>query len=269
MKIELKDNNNLEGSKPGNTSATDDLADLIKDQSQNQDTKFSELPAGKKAAYIWDYYKWWIIGAIAAIIAITVFIRDYRENSKPTYLYAEMLNTYFGYDKSNTLYNDFVAAEGIDLTKEHLTIGMDTSLSTENYDTTMLAYQQRLVANYTAGELDVVIGPKGIMEGPANCDDYADFNAIIPADLKEELEDRGYEFYYFDPAKDEIVDYEGEDLTPYWAGIYLDNCPYLNNMGEAGAYPEPETEDDRVIFTIAANSKRVDHAVEFLRFLID
>ncbi len=269
MKIELKDNNNLEDSKPRNPSATDDLADLIKDQSESQDTKFSELSAGKKARYIWDYYKWWIIGTIAVVIALAVFIRDYRENSKPTYLYAEMLNTYFGYDKSNTLYDDFVAAEGIDLTKEHLTIGMETTLSTDNYDTTMLAYQQRMVANYTAAELDVVIGPKAIMEGPANCDCYADWNTIIPEDLKSELEDRGYAFYYFDPSKDEIEDYEGEDLTPYWAGVYLDNCPYLNNMGEAGAYPEPETEDDRVIFTIAANSKRVDHAVEFLRFLID
>jgi len=263
MRIELENNNKIQQE----TTATDGLADLIKDQTENKDIRFSELSGKKKAAYIWDYYKWWIIGSIAAVIAITVFIRDYRENSKPTYLYAEMLNTYFGYDKTNTLYDDFVAAKGIDLTQEHLTIGMETTLSVENYDTTMLAYQQRLVANYSAGELDVVIGPKNIMEGPANCDNYADFSTIIPEDLKEELQDRGYEFYYFDPSKDEIEDYEGEDVTPYWAGIYLDNCAYLNNMGEAGAYPEAQNEDERVIFTIAANTKRVDHAIEFLKFI--
>lgn len=265
MRIELENNKAIQNEE----TASDGLAELIRDQSEKQDEKFSELSGTKKAEYIWDYYKWWIIGAVIAIIAVCVFIRDYRENSKPTYLYAEMLNTYFGYDKSNTLYDDFVKAEGIDLTKEHLTIGMDTTLSVENYDTTMLAYQQRLIANYSAGELDVVIGPKEIMEGPANCDNYADFSVIIPEDLKEDLEDRGYEFYYFDPSKDEIEDYEGEDVTPYWAGIYLDDCAYLNNMGENGAYPVADTEDDRVVFTIAANSKRVDHAVEFLRFLID
>ena len=57
-------------------------------------------------------------------------------------------------------------------------------------------------------------------------------------------------------------------MTPYVAGVYLDNCSYLNNMGEHGAYPVAKTEDDRVIFTIAANSQRTDHAIEFLRFLI-
>ena len=148
-------------------------------------------------------------------------------------------------------------------------IGMDTYLSTENFDTTMIAFQQRLIASYAAQDIDVVIGPKKIIEGPANCDAYADLNKVLPADLISDLEDRGYELYYFDPAADEIEDYEGEDLTPYCAGVYLDNCAYLNNMGESGAYPVAETEDDRPVFTIAANSLRIDHAIGFLEFLTD
>ena len=251
------------------TNATsDELADMIRDQSVKEETRFSELSGKKKAAYIWDYYKWWFIGGIIAIIALTIFIRDYRENSKPDYLYVEMLNTYFGYDKTNTLYDDFVSEAGIDLSKERLTIGTEVTLSKDNYDTTMIAFQQRLVANYAAGMLDVVIGPKDIIEGPANCDNYAKFDDVIPKDLMDELLDRDYELYYFDPAADEIEDYDGEDLTPYCAGVYLDNCSYLNDLGEHGAYPVAETEDDRPVFTIAANSQRMDHAVEFLRFLI-
>jgi hypothetical protein len=38
-------------------------------------------------------------------------------------------------------------------------------------------------------------------------------------------------------------------------------------MGEAGAYPIAQSEDDRPVFTIAANSLRMDHAIEFLRFI--
>ncbi len=264
MKIGIDDNReiNTEGS-----ARSDELAEMIKQQSVKEKTKFSDMSGKEKAGYIWDYYKWWFIGGIAVIIVAVTFIRDWRENSKPTYLAVEMINTYFGYDKSNTLYDDFVNAAGIDLTKEHLTIGTETTLSTENFDTTMIAFQQRLIAEYAAQDIDVVIGPKKIMEGPANCDAYADFNKIIPKELLEDLQDRDYELYYFDPAADEIEDYEDEDLTPYCAGIYLDNCSYLNNMGENGAYPVPETEDDRIVFTIAVNSLRIDHAIEFLRFI--
>lgn len=249
------------------TAESGELAEMIREQSSKEETKFSELDRKKKAEYIWDYYRWWIIGGIIAVIAVTIFIRDYRENSKPTYLDVEMLNTYFGYDKSNTLYDDFVREEGIDLTKEHLTISTDTTLSTDNFDTTMIAFQQRLIASYAAQEVDVVIGPKKIIEGPANCSAFADFEKVLPQDLLADLKDRDYELYYFDPAADEIEDYEGEDLTPYCAGIYLDNCSYLNNMGEAGAYPIAQSEDDRPVFTIAANSLRMDHAIEFLRFI--
>jgi len=230
--------------------------------------KFSDMSGKKKAEYIWDYYKWWFIGGIIAIIAIVTFVRDYRENSKPYYLCVEMLNTYFGYDKSYTLYDDFVNAAGIDLSKEQFRFGTETTLATDSFDTTMIAYQQRLIAGYEAQDIDVVIGPKNIIEGPANCNCYADFEKILPADLLNELNDRDYELYYFDPSADLIEEDEGEDAKPYCAGVYLDNCSYLNNMGEHGAYPEAETEDDRPVFTIAANSLRMDHAIEFLRFLI-
>ena len=230
--------------------------------------KFSEMPGRKKAEYIWDYYKWWFIGGIIAVIVAVTFIRDYRENSKPEYLYVEMLNTYFGYDNSYTLYDDYVQAAGIDLSKEQLTIDTGMTLSTESYDTTMIAYQQRLVAGYAAQNIDVVIAPKNIIEGPANWDNYADFEKIIPKDLLEELAERDYELYYYDPSNNETEDDEGEKRTPYCAGVYLDNCSYLNNMGVSGAYPVAETEDDRPVLTITSNSLRTDHAVEFLRFLI-
>ncbi len=240
----------------------------VEPEKVEEPVKFKDLDRKKKAEYIWDYYKFVIIGGIIAIILLTTFIRDYRENSKPVYLYVEMINSNFGLDNTNTLYDDFVNEAGIDLSKEQLTIGTEAMLSVDNFDTTMIAFQQRLVANYSSGDLDVVIAPKEIIEGPANWDCYAHFDEIVPKDLMDELKDREYDFYMFDPSKDEIEDYEGEDLTPYCAGIYLDTCSYLNDQGEYGAYPVAESEDKRPVLTIAANTKRADHAVEFVRFLI-
>ncbi len=253
MRIELEDNK---------TNTNDEPVKV------EEPLKFSDLDGKRKAEFIWDYYKWLIIGGIIVAILVFTFIRDYRENSKPVYLYVEMINSNFGYDNTNTLYDDFVSEAEIDLSQEQLTIGTEAVLSVDNFDTTMIAFQQRLVANYASGDLDVVIAPKEIIEGPANWDCYAKFDEIIPQDLMEELKDREYDFYYFDPSKDEVEDYEGEDLTPYCAGIYLDTCSYLNDQGEYGAYPVAETEDKRPVLTITANTKRPDHAIEFVRFLI-
>ncbi len=253
MRIELKDDNKIESEE---TKVVE------------EPVKFKDLDRKKKAEFIWDYYKFWIIGGLIAIVLLCTFISDYRENSKPTYLYVEMLNSNFGFDNTNTLYDDFVREEGIDLSKEHLTIGTEASLSVDNFDTTMIAFQQRLVANYASGDLDVVIGPKEIIEGPANWDCYANFDQIVPKDLMDELRDREYDFYVFDPSKDEIEESEGEDVSPYIAGIYLDNCSYLNDQGEYGAYPVAQSEGERPVLAISANSKRIDHAIEFVRFLI-
>lgn len=251
-------------------TGADELAKLVNSQKDSEDTKrkFSELSAKAKIGYIWDYYKWWFIGTVIAAVVIVSFVRSYIENSKPVYIDVELINTYLSMDRNNTLEEDFVKEAGVDRDVYNITFGTDIYLSNESYDTTMIAYQERLVANYAAADLDVVIGPVGIMEGAANVDGYGDLNDFIPQDLLDELRDREYEFYYFDPAADQIQDYEGEDLTPYFAGIYLDSCSYLNNLGEFGAYPVAEKEEDRVIFTIPANTQHPEHAVEFLRFLI-
>ena len=257
MRIELEDNTKNE--------AAQSAAPI-----QDKDSKelFNELSFKNKVVYIWDYYKWWFIGTIIAAVLVVTFVRSYRENSKPVYIDVEFLNTYLGSDLDNPLEEDFIKEAGIDTNVYNVSIGYDISLSNDVFDTTMLAYQERLVANYAAAELDVVVGPVDIMEGAANCDNYAHLDDILPQDLIDELKDREYEFYYFDPSKDEIEDYEGEDLTPYFAGIYLDDCSYLNNIGEYGAYGVAEKEEDRVIFTIAANTQHAEQAVEFLRFLI-
>lgn len=266
MRIELESENK---NKPDVSS---EFAKLVASQGdeEKKTTKevFSKLDTKAKIGFIWDYYKWWIIGTIIFVVVAVTFYKNFKENSKPTYLAVEMINTYLGSDTGNTVEEDFINEAGIDLNVYNTRFGFDMFLSNELIDTTMLAFQQRLVANYAAGDLDVVIGPVNIMENAANCDNYANLNDILPQDLIDELKDREYEFYYFDPSKDEIEDDPNDDLTPYFAGVYLDTCSYLNNMGQSGAYPVAKKDEDKVIFTVAANTKNPEHAAEFLRFLI-
>lgn len=273
MRIELDDNEKKVTSEISDVieeiHGTDKKSvDSVKDEIKQQRAKFADLDFKHKLGYISDYYKWYIIGTIALVIIGAVFIRDMRDNLRPTYLTVEMINSYYVNDTTNTVKSDYVSQYDIDLETYHLNIETDVTLSTESFDTMMMASQQKLIAMYSAKELDVVIGPVDIMEGPANCDCYGDLSQMLPADLVEELKDRDYEFYYFDPAADEIEDYE-EGREPYFAGIYLDNCSYLNNNGEYGAFPVAKTPGERPVFTIAANTENLEHAIEFLRFLIE
>ena len=241
--------------------------------------KFSELDAKGKAGFIWDYYKWYFVVGIVAIIAIVSFVRDYRENLKPVYLDAMLLNSNFAYDETNTLESDYISQFNIDPNEYNLYIDLSVSLSEESFDTMMIANQQKIVAMYQAADLDVVIGPVKVMEGSANCECYGDLSQILPQDLIDELKERDYEFYYYDGeaiAKKKMENDPGyidpseeEYLPPYFAGVYLDNCSYLNNNGEYGAYDLATEEENRPIFTIAVNSQHMDHAVDFLRFLVE
>lgn len=275
MRLELSDDNTIvesdisgiDGSAKDGKPKTDHLN--MKSQIREQNEKLSEMTLKGKLTYIWDYYKWWFVGALAVIIISVLTIREIKDNMRPVYIYALLLNSYYAVDESNTLKADYINQFGVNTDEYKLYIDDGISLTEQGFDTTMLANQQKIVSMYSAAELDVVIGPVNVLEGPANCDAYADLTEMLPKDLIDELVDRDYEFYYFDPHADEIEDSPDDDRKPYFAGVYLDNCSYLNNNGEYGAYPVAEDEKDRPVFTIPANTQRPERAVEFLRFLIE
>ena len=262
----------LETEKKNENDESSEFANLIASQGEDKKQKnkelFSQMGFKDKLIYIWDYYKWWIIGTVALVAVTVSMVTTIKENSKPVYLSIEMINTYLGNDSSNTVEEDFIKELGIDTEVYNTSFGFDMILSNDAADAGMMGFRERLIANYAAATLDVVIAPKKIIEGAANCDNYARLDEILPQDLIDELKDREYEFYYFDPLSDDIEDDEGDDLEPYFAGVYLDTCSYLNNMGENGAYPTAENDEDKVIFTITANGPCHEHAAEFLRFLI-
>ena len=283
MRLEIDSNKNLVETSVGGTKDDELQQSYVSRQEdslgdkQRRKEQFKELDLKGKIGYIWDYYKWFFIVGVAVIIALVVFIRDYADNSKPTYLNAVILNSHFAIDTTNTLEEDYIEQFKINTDENHLYFDTSINLNTEIFDTTMVASQMRLVSMYSAGEIDVVMGPVDIMEGPADCNCYADLSEILPQELMDELADRDYEFYYYDEeavAKKRAENSEfaaepqGEYAKPYIAGVYLDNCSYLNNNGEYGCYDAAETPGARPIFTIAANAPNVEHAIEFLQFLV-
>ena len=247
------------------------------DEIRQETKKLKDMPTKKKFEYIWEYYKLPIIGTIVAVIFITVFVRDLINNLRPVYIDAVMLNSNFSFDNTNTVYDDFAAAAGVDLDEYQMIIDMSMRLNGDNFNEMELASQEKLMAMYAAKEIDAVIGPVDIMEGPADVDCYADLTTILSEEQMNELAERGYEFYTYPGPKAPEFDYlddedskaERENFVPYIAGVYLDNCKYLNNQGDFGAYNPPTCEGERPIYTISVVAPHPEQAVEFLMFLCE
>lgn len=246
----------------------------INDEIKKQTHKLKDMTIKGKVTYIWDYYKFWIIGAVVAVIVIVSVTKSIISNSRPIYLNAILINSNLEYDKSVALDQEFAKEVDVNLDEYQMPIDVSMSFSMEGTYTQMdMAFQTKLVGAYSTGELDVVMGPVEIMAGAANVDAYGNLDEMLPKDLIDYLKDREYEFYYMKPVKEvkEGTGLDGSDEVvygeEYFAGIYLDNCSYLNNLGENGVYNPPEDEKDRVIFTIPANTKRLEHSIEFLKFI--
>lgn len=282
MRYELNDDNKvvttgLAGSGNEEVSNNHDRVNQyenIHDEIKDQRLKFREMDFKNKVGYILDYYKWYILGAIVLVLAANALIKDVSQNRKPTYINVVILDSFLGFNQFNPLEQDYINQYDIDLNEYKLLIDTSMALSDNTDVTTLAANQQKMVAMYVGQEVDVAIGPVSSMEKSVTAECFADLGKILPKDLIDQLTDRDYEFYYIDPQKDrnefdDEPDEADEVKEPYFAGVYLDNCSYLNNLGEFGSFATAEKQSDRPIFTIATNTERMDKAIEFLRFLIE
>lgn len=250
----------------------------VSDEIRQQQKKLKDMTLKGKISYIWDYYKYVIIVGLIVIIGIIFTARDIIDNNKPVRFYGVFINSNFAVDLSNTLEDDYVRCMGVDTDTEHVYFSYDINLMPDAFDTTSIAYQQKLVSLYTNGDLDIVTGPVDVMESAADCGGYSNLYDVLPAELIDELEEKGYELYTYHGRRyfEDEYEYMSEEdkaaidnFEPYVAGIYLDNCSYLNNMGERGMYNLSQDEDKRPILAIPVTTKRLDKSIEFIRFITE
>ena len=217
----------------------------------------------KKAGYIWDYYKFPIIGFIAVLIFLITFIRDYRLNSRPLYLDALLINSDLAYSYDESLKNDFISYAGIDTKTYNLTIDTSPVIEEGSYDQMTVANTQKVFAMYTAGNLDVVIAPEPIADEYGAMGAHMDLGGILTDELKEALADKGYKLYYT-TEYEEDENGESRPVGTYPAGIYVDSSDYLKGLGTDGAFASQILAGNKPVFTITATCKRVDNALKLL-----
>lgn len=233
----------------------------VRDEIKQEHAKVKEMSWKKKLEYFWEYYKIPTLILLVVIIAGVSLTRDIIEGSKPVYLDVTFINTNFALDNSDcTLEQDYIEAEGIDMETYNVNISVASTMRTdpETYDQVSLATKQKIMALYTGKMIDILAGPKAVVDNISELDGYGDLDTILPDDIKQELEKKGYEKYY-------CTTQEGNTI---WGGIYLDKCDYFNNMGELGMFPAADSEENRPILTISVCAQNVDHCLSFLRMIM-
>ena len=241
-------------------------SDIRKEQREH----LRRMNTKEKAAYIWGYYKWHMIGIIFVIIFITSLVHDMLQNSRPSFIDILMINVSAGFDAGDRLIDDIASFSGVDT--DEYRIDVDSSLYINEDDLAMsgpvaAASAQKLVALFAAGEVDVMIAPEPVLKSYLSAGIFTDPGTVLDASYIRELEEKGYELYYrklsetMDP---EEMDENFEDRE-VCVGIVINNSSYLSEIGAYGRL-SPNSGTD-VIFIFSSVGKHLDNARSFLEMI--
>lgn len=224
-----------------------------------------------KLKYIWDYYKWVIIGVLIAIPIIISIVKDIV-NAKDYIFYGLFLNSYSPTETIEEYMAGF--AEEYQLDTENYQIELDSSLSmvVDNYDEGSLATINRIIASLSVGELDFLAADPAVFEHYATQNTFHDLSNMLTAEQKEKLAPY---FYYIDGAEaekrmnsDDAIAYTPKEYDhqdpesmekPILVGLCIQDSPSLSKMFVF--------KDTKTIFGIPAGCKHAETSLQFIDYI--
>ncbi len=244
------------------------------DEFRKEREAIKHAPLKVKAAYVWDYYKWYIIVGILVIVGLVSYIHS-LVTRKDVLLNGILLNVYQTEADSNGLAEGFYELQNIDTKEEE--INLNSSLfyskdSTQSYQTL-----QVLMTWVSAEQIDFI-----------SCSDVETMTDLAYrgyfADLSETLNPVDYEkykdlFYYMDEdvynkrreAADTGNDIEAiqipdptkpeEMKTPIPVSIRVTDSALMRKA--YGAH------DEELVFGISSNAPNMDMTLKFLDYIME
>lgn len=218
----------------------------FKEQLQIEKEKLVKMNTKEKFEYIWEYYKYWIIGTIAAFALLYGIVDAQIENAKPTYLYLTMVNSNMVASGETTLMDDFANYAQIDPTKERLNLDTSIQMNTEMNDEYSMNSSTKMFAQFAAKTIDATIMNKDMIDFFVDKDAFADLEKILPAD------------FYQEHKESFLIGKDGEgNLFP--CAIDISSSKIFQRTG---AY-----ESTSPYYSIIVNSENQENSIQFLQYL--
>lgn len=230
----------------------------------------------EKFDYFLDYYKWYVIVAIIAVIFIGSLVYQ-QLTEKERAIFVAMLNVY-ELEASEEYPQRF--AEYVGLNTDDYDIWFDTSMHMDSsdlaaYDENTMATTQKLMVYIAAQEIDVLIANESTTNSYAYNETFYDLHSILSEEQYEKYEPY---FYYMDQSIADArnaADFNDEEYVsvpdypsprnpesmenPIPVGIYLDEAKGLKENYYFS--------DENVIFCVPANTQHLETALQYLDFI--
>ncbi len=242
----------------------------VMDEFKEERANLKNQPFKKKLSYFWTYYKWYVLGGIAAVAFLISIVSGFFNRTNYA-LYGAMLNG-IPFETEETFLNDFMDYAGID--KGKYTVSFNTSLSFEN---NAIGSAEFIMVYIAARDLDVLVGDPDSFSRYAYSNVYMDLSEALSTETLAELSESG-KVYYIDNAVATQIEalqnsnqsaenivlpdpFKPEEMQePIPVGVDISSCPKFT---DAYYYKEGIS-----YLGIIANTKRGDTAIKFLTFLL-
>ena len=179
----------------------------LREDFEKEKRKLSRLSFGGKLQYIFDYYKFWILGVVV-LIGLVWSIGSTILHNKPTGFYAMLLNA-SGTDLSGQADEAagaaFAEAAGLDDEKQKIIVDTSASFNPNDQSQFSMAQNAKIAALYQSHDIDAMVADPGVFTYYALNGSFVDLRDVLDDETLAAYEAAG-QVYYIDQHLQELLD---------------------------------------------------------------
>lgn len=179
----------------------------LREDFEKEKKKLSRLSFGGKLQYIFDYYKFWILGVVV-LIGLVWSVGSTILHNKPTGFYAMLLNA-GGTDLSGQADEAagaaFAEAAGLDDEKQKIIIDTSATFNPNDQSQFSMAQNAKIGALYQSHEIDAMVADPGVFTYYALNGSFVDLRDVLDDETLAAYEAAG-QVYYIDQHLQELLD---------------------------------------------------------------
>lgn len=179
----------------------------LRDELQKEKKKLSRLSFGGKLQYIFDYYKFWILGVVV-LIGLVWSVGSTILHNKPTGFYAMLLNA-GGTDLSGQADEAagaaFAEVAGLDDEKQKIIVDTSATFNPNDQSQFSMAQNAKIAALYQSHDIDAMVADPGVFTYYALNGSFVDLRDVLDDETLATYEAAG-QVYYIDQHLQELLD---------------------------------------------------------------
>lgn len=216
---------------------------------------FQQLSLAKKLEYLWDYYKFHLLGILILIGFIIGSILIWHQNSKPVLLNGYLLNTDWGDEQAQELLAEYASFGAYNLDDFNAYFNSSVFIDTTIKDQMSTVAYTKVMSDLDMKDIDFFFCNQEMFDYFGERETFLNLEKSMPEDFYQRFQEQLITI--------EIFDDNGNVTDSYVAGIDISNSPVLGRLQQQRNLYE----DGIIYFTVPYNSEHLERVWNFLEFL--